>query len=99
MIRVQQLLQKRLVDWQALRLKIGAFIPVDAQPAHGIENGVDGLPGGAFKVGVFKTQHETPAGVTGVKPVEKGRAGTAHVQETCGAGRESGNDRIHMGYS
>ena len=48
-----------------------------------------GLFGAAFLIGVLDAQNKNPALAAGVQPVEQGRAGPAHVQETGGTGRET----------
>ena len=71
---VEQLLGSRLVGVEALHLEVGAvgaadsgtFIPVQAEPAHAVENRLDGLLGRAGDVGIFDAQHEGSAQMTGI---------------------------------
>src|SRR5207253_8859105 len=65
------------VEIEALRLVIGAFIPVESQPAHAHEDAFHHFLGGALKIGVFDAQDERAAGVASVEPVEERSAGAA----------------------
>lgn len=70
----------------------GAFVPVEAEPAEALEDDVDGGLGVAGGVGVFDAEDEGAAGVAGVEPVEKGRAGASDVEVASGAGGETDAD-------
>ncbi|MNK70510.1 hypothetical protein D3C87_899340 [compost metagenome] len=71
---VEQLLGGRLIGVEALHLEVraigaadpGTFVPVQAEPAHAVENRLDGLLSRAGDVGVFDAQHEGSAQVTGI---------------------------------
>ena len=77
------------VHFDALSLMVGAFIPVEAEPAHALQNALDHFRGGALEIGVFNAQDQGPAIVPGEQPVEQRRAGSAHVQITSRRGCEA----------
>src|SRR6185369_7221252 len=73
-------------------LEDGLAIPVEAEPAQAFENGLDRRFGGALPVGVLDAQAEGAAVMTGIEPVEQGRAGATDMQVASGRGGEAGND-------
>ena len=85
--RLAQALQDVGVDLAALALAVrrvgaadlGALVPVEAEPAHHLEQRVVGLLAVAGRVGVLDPEDERAAVVTGEGPVEQGRAGQADV--------------------
>src|SRR5690606_37339626 len=96
--RLQELLGVLPVDLQPLRLPVrpigaahlGPLVPVEAQPAQAVENGCEGLLGGALGVGVLNAEDEGAAVVAGKEPVEERRASPTHVQVAGGTGRKTG---------
>ena len=86
-----------MVVLQALRLEVGAvrpadlraFVPVEAEPAQALEDGVEGLGDEARLVGVLDAQHEAAAFVTGEEPVEESGAYVADVRDARRAGSEA----------
>ena len=76
-----------------LRLVIFVPVPIEAEPAHPVEDRVDRLLGRARLVGVLDPQQELAAVVAGEQPVEQRRARAADVQEAGRRGREAGDDR------
>jgi hypothetical protein len=82
------------VNLAPLRLEVGAFIPIQPEPAQAAENDIGGFLGIAGRVGVLDAQDKGAAGVAGVKPVEQSRAGAANVQQTRRTGGKT-NTNIH----
>src|SRR5205085_306799 len=93
----QQLLRVRLVEMQALGLPvrtarsadIGAFVPVEPEPAQIAEDARLGLARRALDVGVLDPEDEGAAVTPREEPVEQRRAGVADVQVPGGAGSET----------
>ena len=94
---VQQLLGDVLVEVHALRLAVrrvraadlGALVPVEAQPAHRVEQLVVRLLGVAGRVGVLDAEDQGSLVVPGERPVEQGSADQAHVGVTGGRRAET----------
>jgi hypothetical protein len=76
------------VQGEALGLLV-LFVPVEAQPAQALEDGLDAGVGVALDVGVVQAQHHGAAVVAGIEPVEDEGAGAAHVQKAGGRGRKT----------
>ena len=72
-------------------------VPIEAEPFHAVDDGVDGGLGGALAVGVLDAQHHLAAMAPGVEPVEKRRARAANMQKAGGRGRKTGDDVGHVG--
>jgi len=53
------------IDLEALRLKVGTFIPIKTKPFQGLPDGVHIFLPGALPVGVLKTEDEEPSVVSG----------------------------------
>ncbi len=58
MAGVDELLCGGLVEGEALGLEEGAFVPVEADPAHAFEDALDHFVGGALEVGVLDAEDE-----------------------------------------
>ena len=94
----EQALGGLLVEVQALGLRIGAevaadlgaLVPVEPQPAHGAQDDLGVLLGGARGVGIVDAQDEGAA--VGAGPVVDGGAGAADVQLAGGRRREADAD-------
>ncbi len=71
---------RRLHIRAVLALPTGAFVPVEPEPLHRIEDRFARFTRGPFGVGVFNTQNEGSAGLARVEPVEQRRTRTADVQ-------------------
>ena len=90
-------LERLGVGVRALRLEVGAgssphlgaLVPVQPQPLHGVEDDSHVLLGGALGVGVLDAQDEVAAHRAGERPVVDGRAGPAHMQAPGGRGGEA----------
>src|SRR5262249_52678783 len=98
-----ELSRHRTMTIDPLRLEIRAertaderaFIPIESQPAHSVENATDHFSRRTLEVSVFDTQDEHAAAAPGEQPVEKCSAGAADV-EIAGRGRgESDSDWLH----
>ena len=88
----QQLVDVAVVEVEALALEHGAALGGQVEPGHGLDDGVGGLLGAAFAVGVLHAQQEGSALALGQKPAEQRGARAADVQVARGAGREAGDD-------
>ena len=75
-----------------LRLVIFVAVPVEAEPPHPVEDGVDRLLGGARLVGVLDAQEELAAVMPREQPVEERRPRPADMQKAGGRGGETGDD-------
>ena len=72
----------------------GALVPVEAQPAHGAQDDLGVLLGGAGGVGVVDAQDEGAVVGAGERPVVDGRARAADVELAGGGGREADADLL-----
>lgn len=66
-----------------------ALIPVESEPAHAVEDGLAGLFGIAFLVGVFDAENKGATMFASKEPVEEGGASSADVEVTGGRGCEA----------
>ena len=87
---LEQLVRDLGVARPELRLVIFVAVPIEAEPAHPVEDRVDRLLGRAGLVGVLDAQQEFAAVVAGEQPVEQRRARAADVQEAGRARARSG---------
>jgi hypothetical protein len=101
-----QALEVTLVNRFALTLKIRteissrlrAFVPIEAEPAQPVVNGLRGFGGVARAIGVFNAKDKSAAGVFRVKPVEQGRPRATDMEVTGGRRSETdANGRRHRG--
>ena len=90
----EQLVRDLGVAGGELRLVIFVAVPVEAEPAHPVEDRVDRRLGRARLVGILDPQQEAAAMVAGVEPVEQGGAGAADMEEAGRRGREAGDDLV-----
>jgi hypothetical protein len=65
------------------------LVPIQAEPAHAVEDAVDHLGGGSIGVSVLDPQHEDAAMPARQQPVEERGAGATDVQVTGRRGRET----------
>src|SRR5262249_42121908 len=97
---LQQHAHGGLVVFELLGLVIGTviaadvrpLIPVQAQPAETIEDGLEGLGDVAFLIRIVDAQDELPAVVPGEQPIEEGGTHPADVQITGRARSETGTN-------
>ena len=97
---VGEFLEPRVVDGLALALEIrpagavlaGAFVPVEAEPAHAVEDRLAGFLGVAGLVGVLDAQDERAAMFAGEEPVEERGACAADVEVAGWRRGEAGAD-------
>jgi hypothetical protein len=71
------------MEGQALGLLV-FFVPVEAQPAQALEDGLDAGFGVALDIGVVEAKDHGAVVMAGVKPVEDEGAGAADVEKTGG---------------
>src|SRR5690242_16839464 len=76
-----------------LGLVIFVPVPIETEPAHAVQDGVDRLLGGTCPVRVLDPKQEFAAGVPRVEPVEQSGPGTPDMEVTGGRGGETGDDR------
>jgi hypothetical protein len=76
----------------AIRLMERAFIPIEAEPFHAVENCVGHLAARARTIRILDAQHEDTAVAFGEQPVEERGAGPADVQVAGRAGGEAGSE-------
>lgn len=88
----QHLVDQTVVAIEALGLVVGALIPVQLQPFHALNDGVDRLLSGTFQVGILDTQHELTALVLCKQPGIECGTGTADMQKAGRAGSKTGFD-------
>ena len=88
----QHLLEHFLVAIQALGLVERAFVVIQIQPGHAVEDRLHRLGGRARDVGVFDAQDELAAVMTRERPREQRGARAADMQITGGGGGEAGAD-------
>src|SRR5882724_3266783 len=74
------------------KLEDNLAVPVEAQPFHAVDDGVDRLLGGALAIGVFDAQAKCAAVMARQQPIEQGRSSTADVQESGGGGGKTSDD-------
>ena len=83
-------LRVRPVDLEAIGLAIAgrgrALVPVEPEPAHGIDDLLDVGVGGARAVGIFDAEDEHTLVTARESPVEQRGARAAHVEGPGGAG-------------
>ncbi len=85
-----QLLGHFLVPGDALGLVERAFVVVQAQPLHRLQDRIDRALGAAFTVGVLDAQHELAATMAGLQPAVQRGAGATDMQVAGGTGGEAG---------
>ncbi len=88
----QHLIDQAVVAIETLGLVVGALIPVQLQPFHTLDDGVDRLLGGTFQIGILDTQHELTALILCKQPGIECGTGTADMQEAGRAGSKTGFD-------
>ncbi len=81
------------IHLHALGLVVGAFVPVESEPAQALQNSFDHFGGGALSIGIFNAQDQGSAAVAGEQPVEERSASPSHVQVS-GWGRRKTNARM-----
>ncbi len=88
------------VDFGALGLAVGAvgasdvgaFVPVEAEPAEGVEDFLFGGGDEAGAVGVFDAEDEFAVALAGVEEVDEADVGGAYVGVACGGGGDADAD-------
>ena len=65
------------------------FVPLQAQPAQSLEDGLDAGLGVALDIGVVQPQHHGSVVVAGIEPIEDKRARAADMQKAGGRRRKS----------
>src|SRR6185312_10351118 len=90
--RVEQAARVGLVARQVGALIDDLFVPVEAKPGQPVEDRAGGFVRAARLIRVLDAKEELAAVLAGVEPVEERSAGTADVEVTGGARRESYTD-------
>jgi carbon-monoxide dehydrogenase medium subunit len=83
------------VKMQPVGLIHRPLVPIQPQPGHAVEDGIDGVLGGPDLVRVFDAEDEFSSRMPRQEPVEKGRAGAADVQKPRRAGGKTNDYFIH----
>src|SRR5712691_6171651 len=81
-----------LVSSEALHLKKRAFVPVEPEPAHGVEDRLHRSFGRALEVGVLDAQDEFAAVLSGVRPGEERGPRPADMEVAGRAWGKTGSD-------
>src|SRR5581483_8750702 len=97
-----ELLRERAIAIETLRLKVRRvrpadlrpLVPVEAEPAHAVQNALDHLVGRALDVGVLDAQDEHAAVPPREEPVEERGARAADVK-VAGGRRGESNAWVH----
>jgi hypothetical protein len=89
---VQHRLDDLAVAVHALHLVERAFVVLQAQPLHAVQDRLHRFRGRALQVGVFDAQDEGAAEVAGIGPRIQRGAGAAEVEKAGRAGSETGAD-------
>lgn len=76
-----------------LALEDRRFVGIKAEPAHAIENRIDGFLGGTRLVGILDPQQEFSLVAAGIQVVEKGCASATNVEHASRGGGKSRNRR------
>jgi hypothetical protein len=71
---------------------MGTFVPIESEPAQSFVNRSGGFLGIARFIGIFDTQNEFAAVMSGKKPVEKRGARAADMEIASRRGGETGAD-------
>jgi hypothetical protein len=80
--RAEKPFGRRAVKVKALRLKVRAFIPSNAQPPEPVENPIDQIGTISLNVSVFDAKQQCAAIVAGEKPIEKSGPSASDMQIT-----------------
>src|SRR4030042_1954200 len=86
----QQAVDIILINGQPFGLAVGAFVPMETQPAQGVQDLLDEFFLGALLVRVFDPQDESPPVAPGDEHVEQGGVGPPQMQGAGGAGGKTG---------
>ena len=84
------------IQIEALGLKEGAFIPIEAEPLQSSRDVVGEFGARSLGVGIFDPQNELPAVVTRKQPVKHRCASGADMQ-IAGRARRDANANGHSG--
>ncbi len=93
----QQPLDHVAVAVETVGLPHRSLVVVEVEPAHAVENDLDGLLGRTLEVGVLDAQDELAAVMARERPAEQRRAGGAQVQHAGRAGSDAGADGTSSG--
>ncbi|EIM03453.1 hypothetical protein UU5_00600 [Rhodanobacter sp. 115] len=88
----QQLFGHFPVAGQAMGLVHRGLVGIQVQPVHRIQDGLHRFLGGAFAIGILDAQHELATTPPRLQPAIQCGACATDVQETGGAGGETGAD-------
>src|SRR5690606_31125056 len=82
----------------ALHLVERAFIVLQAQPVHAVDDGLHRFRRRTFEIGILNAQDELAAEVAGIGPGKQRGARAANVEIAGRAGSEAGTDRGANGH-
>ncbi len=83
------------IEFHPVGLPKRTFVPIEIDPAHAVENGLNRIVCGAALVGVFDAKDEDPILLPRKKPVEQGRPHPADMEVAGRTGRKSNPDLTH----
>src|SRR3954469_17098114 len=73
---------------------MGLAVPIEAEPAHAVEDRFDRRLGRSRLVRILDAQQELPAMAPRIEPVEQGSPRPANMEEAGGRGREARDDGL-----
>ena len=88
----QHLVDDGVVAIEAFSLIVRTLLPVQPQPVHPFDDGVDRLLSRALQIGIFDAQDKFTLMVTGKQPGVECGTSAADVQETGRTGSKTGFD-------
>ena len=83
------------IEVHPLSLPKRTFVPIETDPAHALENGLNRFVGRAALIGVFDAKNEDPILLSRKQPIEQGRPHPADMEEAGRTGRKSNPDLTH----
>jgi hypothetical protein len=95
MARLEQPRGMTSIEIIAFSLPERPFIPVQLDPTHTIENGLNRFVSGTALIGVFNPENKDPVLLPGKQPVEQRRPHPADMEEARRTGRKPNPDLTH----
>src|SRR5574341_1798480 len=77
-------------------LTVGSFIPIESDPLHAVNDGLDGFVGRSALVRVLDTENEDTVLLAGKEPIEQRCPDAADVEVACRARGKSHSDLAHV---
>ena len=83
------------IELHPLCLSKGPFVPIEIDPAHAVENGLNRIIGRAALIGVFDAKNEDSILLPRKQPIEQGRPHPTDMEVAGRTGRKSNPDLTH----